>query len=148
MQKDLKDFIGKQEGVMSLRRFVIVFCCIVSFNYVTAFGQPMEDDSIDTEFNEMDRDKDGFIALEEMQDYQEKKFNEYDKDKNGEISAEELKEDKTKMFENADKDNDKKISREEAFKQINEYFNNTDSDKDNKISKDEFREHWPIGINF
>ncbi|MFA5259618.1 MAG: EF-hand domain-containing protein [Candidatus Omnitrophota bacterium] len=133
---------------MGLSRIAVVVCCIVLFNYVSAFGQPMEDNSIDTDFQEMDRDKDGFIALEEMQGYQEKKFNECDKDKNGEISAEELKEDKTKIFDDADKNNDKKISREEAFKQINEYFNNADSDKDGKVSKDEFREYWPMVINF
>lgn len=133
---------------MILNKIVVILFCIVSFNCLSVFGQPMEDDSIDTDFQEMDRDKDGFIAMEEMQEYQEKKFNELDKDKNGEISAEELKEDKAGLFNKADKDNDKKISRQEAFNQINEYFNQTDSDKDNKISKEEFKERWPVVVNF
>jgi len=133
---------------MSLNKILVALFCAVSLNCFCAFGQLLEDDSIDTDFREMDRDKDGFIAMEEMQEYQEKKFNELDKDKNGEISAEELKEDKTKMFANADSDNDKKISRQEAFKQINEYVNGMDSDKDGRVSEKEFKERWPAVMKF
>lgn len=133
---------------MILNKIVVILFCIVSFNCFSVFGQLMEDDSIDTDFQEMDRDKDGFIAMEEMQEYQEKKFNELDKDKNGEISAEELKEDKTKMFDKADSDNDKKVSRQEAIKQINEYVNGMDTDKDGRVSEKEFKERWPVITKF
>lgn len=125
-----------------------VFAGIILFSCINAFTQQIDLREIDTEFQRIDTNRDGFVKSEEMQAYQENRFRELDKDKSGAIDIKELEADKTKMFEKADKDKDGKISQKEAFAQFNEYLNEMDSDKNGKVSEKEFKEYWPVIVKF
>ncbi|MCK9573053.1 MAG: EF-hand domain-containing protein [Candidatus Omnitrophica bacterium] len=133
---------------MKIGEKLIVFGCFILLGCFNIFAQQIDMPAASEQFQKMDIDKDGFLTPDEMQIRQVARFNELDKDKNDVLDQEELKEDEKRTFEKADKDNDTKISRQEAFTQFNDYFNKMDSDKDNKISENEFKECWPVEINF
>jgi Ca2+-binding EF-hand superfamily protein len=132
----------------SLVKRGIIFLYLVVISCLNVFAQQNNTPTAQAEFQKIDINKNGYIDSTEMQSYQKQRFSELDKNKDGVIDSEELKADKTKMFEKADENKDGKITQQEAFAQFNKYLNEMDTDKDAKVSEKEYKEYWPVVMEF
>lgn len=133
---------------MKTGRMAFFFLFIVVSVVFNVFAQSPEALAVKEEFQKMDINNDKAVSLNEFQQYQSQTFNGLDKNSDGTINKNELQGDKAKMFQGADIDNNSEISQKEACAKFNDYFNSMDKNKDNKVSEEEFKEYWPVVINY